>query len=132
MNNDNLKTKKIERFTDLYVWQEGHKLVVMVYEITRTFPREELYSIVDQMRRAAASITANIAEGFGRHSYKEKVQFYYLSKGSLLELKNFILIAKDVHYLSGPNLEKLSKQADTVDQLLQGFIIKTKTFIKTK
>lgn len=94
-----MKNGKIETFTDLNVWREGHKLVIMVYRITKGFPREEMYSLIDQMRRAAASITANIAEGFGRHGYKEKVQFYYLSKGSLSELKNFILIAKDVGYL---------------------------------
>lgn len=94
-----MKDGKIETFTDLNVWREGHKLVIMIYSITKGFPKEELYSLIDQMRRAAASITANIAEGFGRHGYKEKVQFYYLSKGSLSELKNFILIAKDVGYL---------------------------------
>lgn len=58
---------KIQSFTDLHTWQEGHKLVVKVYKITKTFPREEIYSMTNQMRRAASSITANIAEGFGRH-----------------------------------------------------------------
>lgn len=124
-----MKDGKIETFTDLNVWREGHKLVVMIYRITKGFPREEIYSLVDQMRRAAASITANIAEGFGRHGYKEKVQFYYLSKGSLLELKNFILIAKDVGYLKQEDLDELVAQANLVDKLLQGFIKKSKTFI---
>jgi four helix bundle protein len=121
---------KIQSFRDLNVWNEGHKLVVMVYKITKSFPKEETYSIIDQMRRAASSITANIAEGFGRHTFKEKVQFYYLSKGSLLELENFILIAKDVGYLNQINFNSLLNQATIVDRLLQGFIKKSKTFIK--
>lgn len=120
---------KIQSFTDLNVWKEGHKLVLIIYKLTRNFPKEETYSIVDQMRRAAASVTANIAEGFGRQTYKEKVQFYYVAKGSLSELKNFILIAKDVGYLSDENFKLLVEQANVVDQILQGFIKKTKTFI---
>ncbi len=124
-----MKNGKIDSFTDLNVWKEGHKLVLMIYKVTQTFPTRETYSIVDQMRRAAASITANIAEGFGRQSYKEKVQFYYLSKGSLSELKNFMLIAKDVEYLSVKQFENLTEQATLTDKLLQGFIKKSKTFI---
>lgn len=124
-----MKDGKIESFTDLVVWQEGHKLVIMIYKVTKSFPREEIYSLIDQMRRAAASITANIAEGFGRQSYKEKVQYYYLAKGSLNELKNFLLIARDVNYLKKEEFNGLATQANIVDKLLQGFIKKSKTFI---
>lgn len=123
---------KIKSFTDLKVWQEGHKLVILIYKITGEFPREELYSLVDQMRRAASSITANIAEGFGRQGYREKIQFYYLAQGSLLELKNFILIAKDVGYLNKKNLELTAEQANITHQLLQGLIKKSKTFLNHK
>lgn len=124
-----MRNGKIESFTDLNVWKEGHRLVVMIYKITKGFPKEETYSLIDQMRRAAASITANIAEGFGRQTYKEKIQFYYVAKGSLSELKNFLLIAKDVGYLSMEDLKTLAGQANIVDRLLQGFIKKSKTFI---
>ncbi len=127
-----MKNGKIQSFTDLNVWKEGHKLVIMVYKITKSFPKEETYSLIDQMRRAAASITANIAEGFGRQTYKEKVQFYYMAKGSLSELKNFILIAKDIGYLSVDQLRQLVEQANIADQILQGFIRKSKTFINHK
>lgn len=127
-----MKNGRIESFTDLNVWKEGHKLVVIVYKITKYFPKEETYSLTDQMRRAASSITANIAEGFGRQTYKEKVQFYYMAKGSLSELKNFILIAKDIGYLSVEQLGQLAEQANIVDQILQGFIRKSKTFINRK
>lgn len=124
-----MKSGKIESFTDLNVWREGHKLVILVYKITKHFPKEETYSLTDQMRRAVSSITANISEGFGRQGFKEKVQFYYLSKGSLNELKNFILIAKDVGYLDPEDFKNLADQANIVDPLLQGFIRKSKTFI---
>lgn len=127
-----MKNGKIQSFTDLNVWKEGHRLVITVYKITKLFPKEETYSLTDQMRRASSSITANIAEGFGRQTYKEKVQFYYMAKGSLSELKNFILIAKDIGYLSIEQLNQLAEQANIVDQILQGFIRKSKTFIKHK
>ena len=76
---------KIVAFTDLHVWQEGHKLVIGVYENTKKFPKEETYSMINQMRRAASSVTANIAEGFGRHTYPDKINFYYMAQGSLTE-----------------------------------------------
>lgn len=127
-----MKDGKIRSFTDLIVWKEGHVLVLMVYRITKKFPKEETYSLIDQMRRAASSITANIAEGFGRNSYKEKLQFYYLSQGSLLELKNFILIGKDVGYLIDKDFDELVGQANKTHQILQGFIQKTKSFLNPK
>lgn len=120
---------KIKTFTDLNTWKEGHKLVIMVYEITKKFPKAETYSMIDQMRRAVTSNTANIAEGFGRHSYKEKLQFYFLAQGSLTELKNFILIAKDIGYLSNVDHKKLIDQSNLSHKLLQGLIQKTKTFV---
>lgn len=123
---------KIREFTDLRVWQEGHQLVIAIYKLTKAFPREEMYSLTDQMRRAASSITSNIAEGFGRQGYKEKVQFFYLSQGSLLELKNQLLIARDVGYLGEMQFAALASRANGVHQLLQGLIRKSKTFIIRK
>jgi len=127
-----MNNKKIKSFTDLKVWQEGHKLVVLIYQLTKNFPSKETYSLIDQMRRSATSITSNIAEGFGRQTYKEKIQFYYLAQGSLIELKNQILIAKDVGYLKALNLKKLANQANITHQLLQGLISKSKTFLNHK
>ena len=123
---------KIRSFTDLKVWQEGHKLVISVYKITGSFPREEIYSLVDQMRRSSSSITANIAEGFGRQGYKEKIRFYYLAQGSLTELKDQILIAKDVGYFTSNDLELLVENANQVHRLLQGLITKSKIFLNLK
>jgi len=120
---------KIKLFTDLIVWKEGHKLAVLIYQTTRKFPKEEMYSLSDQMRRASVSITSNIAEGFGRQGYKEKIQFYYIAHGSLTELENQILIAKDVGYLKETEFEKIMAQANSVHALLVGFIKKSKTFL---
>lgn len=124
-----MKNGKIQSFTDLNVWNEGHMLVLIIYKLTKNFPKEETYSMVDQMRRAAASVTANIAEGFGRQTYKEKVQFYYMAQGSLTELKNFILIAKDVGYINDKDYQFLIQQSNLTHKLLQGLIRKSKSFI---
>jgi len=131
MNNTNTNIK-IRDFTDLHTWQEGHTLVILIYKITKSFPKEEMYSLIDQMRRAAISITSNIAEGFGRQTYKEKVQFYYLTQGSLVELKNQILIARDVNHLSKSDFDLLTAQINLTNQLLQGLITKSKSFVNHK
>lgn len=117
---------RIEEFTDLIVWQEGHKLVLLIYKITKNFPKEEIYSLTDQLRRAVVSITSNIAEGFGRQGYKEKIQFYYLAKGSLVEVKNQILVAKDLKYISQDSFYNINGQLTIVQKLLQGLIKSTK------
>lgn len=129
MNNISIKIKS---FTDLKVWQEGHKLVIMIYKITGTFPKKEIYSLIDQMRRAVSSVTNNVAEGFGRQTYKEKVQFYYQAQGSLTELKNQILIAKDIGYLDRKDFSELVRQANFSHRLLQGLITKSKSFLNPK
>src|SRR3989344_5984804 len=102
MNNTNTNIK-IRDFTDLHTWQEGHTLVILINKITKSFPKEEMYSLIDQMRRAAISITSNIAERFGRQTYKEKVQFYLLTA-----------------------------QINLTHQLLQGLITKSKSFVNHK
>ena len=120
---------KIQDFTDLLAWQEGHKLVLDIYSATKKFPKEEVFGLTSQMRRAVVSITSNIAEGFGRQGYKERVQFFYLAQGSLIELKNQLIIARDVAYVTISHFEKIYLQADQTHKLLQGLISKTKTFI---
>lgn len=120
---------RIREFTDLKVWQEAHKLVLLVYNETKNFPKDELFGLVSQIRRASVSITSNIAEGFGRQGYKEKVQFYYMSQGSLTELKNQLFIAIDLNYITEKNFDKIMIQLQTTHKLLQGLIKKTKTFV---
>ena len=116
------KNQKIANFKDLHAWQEGHVLVLMVYKITKKFPKEELFALISQMRRAAISITSNIAEGFSRQSYREKVQFYSMALGSLTELQSQMLIAKDIGYTSLEEYEKTLQQSVIVHKLISGLI----------
>jgi len=127
----NQTKKTIKDFTDLLVWQEGHKLVLLVYTHTKKFPREEIFALSNQMQRAVVSITSNIAEGFGRQGYKERIQFYYIAQGSLIELKNQIFIAKDLEYFDNQIFIKLLDQANLTHRLLQGLIMKSKTYLKS-
>lgn len=113
---------KITSFTGLIAWQEAHKLVLMIYTVTKTFPKEEMYSLIDQIRRCAISISSNIAEGFSRQSKKEKSQFYFIAKGSLTELQNQLLVAKDVGYLMKTEFTSIAEQTVTVHKLLNGLI----------
>lgn len=113
---------KIISFKDLHAWQEGHKLVLVIYKITAEFPKSESYSLIDQMRRSAVSVTSNIAEGFSRSSKKEKIQFYYMALGSLTELQNQLLISKDLSYLDNTKFNTIEDQTITVHKLLNGLI----------
>lgn len=117
---------KIHTFKDLKVWQEGHRLVLMIYKLTKDFPKEEKYGLTDQMRRCAVSITSNIAEGFSRQGVKEKVQFYFLAKGSLTELDNQLLVSKDVKYINNETFNLIEAQIVIVGKLLTGLIKSTK------
>lgn len=121
----------IKDFTDLHSWKEAHSLVVMIYKITKDFPKEEIFGLTNQMRRAVISITSNIAEGFGRQSYKEKIQFYYIAQGSLIELKNQLLAARDIGYMHKDCYSELSQQADLAHKLLQGLITKSKSILNS-
>jgi len=104
---------KIKSFTDLVVWKEAHQTVISIYLITKSFPKEETYSLNDQMKRCSVSITSNIAEGFSRQSKKEKLQFYFTAKGSLTELQNQLLVARDVGYLDKEKFTTIAKQTIT-------------------
>ncbi len=120
--------KKIQSFTDLEVWKEAHKLALLVYELTKNFPKEEIFGLISQLRRAAVSITSNIAEGFSRQSYKEKIQFYFMARGSLVELQSQLLISRDVQYLTSGNFNKISQQSIIVHKLLNALIKKSREF----
>lgn len=112
----------IKSFTDLNSWREGHKIVLVVYQLTRDFPKSESYALVDQMRRCVVSITSNIAEGFSRSGKKEKIQFYYMSLGSLTELQNQLLIARDLKYIDQKQFKEAAEQTVVVQKLLNGLI----------
>jgi len=113
---------KIQKFTDLNCWKEGHKLVLMIYELTDGFPKRENYILVNQMLRAVISVTSNIAEGFGRRGKKEKIQFYFMAQASLVELQNQLIISKDVNYLNERDYEVVWGQSILVHKLITGLI----------
>lgn len=112
----------IHSFKDLDAWKEAHQLVLLIYKLTKLFPKEELFGLVSQMRRAAVSITSNIAEGFCRQSYKEKVQFYSVALGSVSELQNQIQIARDVGFLTESHYQDLDGRSIRVHKIVNGLI----------
>jgi len=118
----NQELGKIRSFNDLDAWKEGHELVLGIYAITKSFPKEETFGLVSQMRRCAVSITSNIAEGFSRASYKEKAQFYSMALGSVTELQNQLIVARDVGYVSAPDFLDLSEQSVKVHKIINGLI----------
>ncbi len=112
----------IQNFTDLAAWKEGHKLVLMTYTLTKKFPQYENYGLADQMRRCVVSITSNIAEGFSRQSFKEKVQFYSMAQGSVTELQNQLMVARDVKYINETEFRAADAQSLTVHKIVSGLI----------
>jgi len=111
---------KIKSFTDLIAWREAHKLVLSVYKATKSFPKEEMFCLTSQIRRAVISISSNIAEGFSRNSVKDKCQFYTIALGSLTELQNQLLIGRDLKYLAENDFQNVAQQTVRVSKLISG------------
>ena len=114
--------KKISSFEDLIVWQESQNLAVMVYELTKSFPANENFGLINQIKRASSSVSANIAEGFGRRSPKDKLHFMTISYGSLLETKNFIYLGQKLNYVTHEQQESLLKQIVSCQKLLNAYM----------
>ena len=109
-------------FEKLIVWQDAMVLVAKVYEVTKTLPREERFGLIDQLRRAAVSIAANIAEGRGRYHPKEFIQFLYIARGSLYETITLIKTAETLKYLELEDYTALLKQCQAIGSKLSGLI----------
>ena len=122
----NQESRKIKSFTQLKAWQEAHKIVLDIYDITKEFPKTEQFGLVTQMRRCAISITSNIAEGFSRQSYKEKIQFYSMALGSLTELQNQLLVTRDVNYITNEKFQYYANKSVIISKLLNGLIKSSK------
>lgn len=116
----------IKTFRDLTAWQKGHLLVIEVYKITDNFPKSEVFALSSQMRRAAISITSNIAEGFSRDSIADKAHFYIMAHGSITELESQIIIAKDLGYIAPDRVNAVVLMADEVYRVIGGLIRSTK------
>ncbi len=107
---------------DLDVWKKSVALVTTVYEITKGFPKDEIYGITNQIRRSAVSIPSNIAEGSARKGNKEYLQFLYISLGSLTELETQLIIASNIKYLSEDDFESLMPNLKEIGKMLMGLI----------
>lgn len=112
----------ITQFTELEAWKVNHEVVLIVYEITKNFPREEKFGIIDQLRRAASSVTANIAEGFGRFHFSDKTRFYYQARGSSYEVLNFLILARDLKILGMKDFTHISDIVLQGGRVLNGLI----------
>lgn len=113
---------RIKDFTDLIAWQKAHMLVLATYKITRAFPESEKFVLSNQMTRAAISITSNIAEGFGRNTKKDKMHFYSIAKGSALELRSQLHIARDLKYIAESTFSEFENNSKEVIRLISGII----------
>lgn len=109
-------------FRDLKVWQKSMTLVSRIYVETKSFPKEEKYGLVSQIRRCAISVPSNIAEGYSRKSRKDFRRFLNISMGSLFEMQTQILIANNLNYLKNQTVENLFERSREVERMLSSFI----------
>ena len=113
---------EIKNFYNLTVWKKAHELTLKIYKATRKFPKDELYGLVSQLRRAVSSIAANIAEGFERYYFKDKIRFYYQARGSAAEVQNFLLLSRDLNFISSEECQTFFTEADEVRRLINSLI----------
>jgi four helix bundle protein len=106
------------RFTQIYAWQKAHALALEVYELTAPFPRDEMFGLTSQARRAAVSVSANIAEGFKRNGTADKRRFYNIAAASLEELQAELMLARDLGYFPASYREDIFDQADEAARYL--------------
>lgn len=108
----------VKSFRDLDLWKQSYEMVLDVYRLTNPFPRSEQFGIVSQLRRAAYSIPANIAEGYGRRSTRELLQFLSVANGSLEELRYFLSLSRDLRYLSPVDYDQLERRLNGIAQMV--------------
>jgi four helix bundle protein len=111
-----------ENYRDLIAWQKAKALALEIYRCTKRFPKDEMYGLTSQMRRAAVSVPSDIAEGKGRHSHKELPQFLYRARGSLLELETQLSIAHELEYIDDLAFRHLEEMAGELGRVLNGLV----------
>ncbi len=109
-------------WNELTIWKKSHELVLDIYRITAKFPKEELYGLTSQIRRAVTSVPTNIVEGHSKGSSKEFIRFLYISRGSLEELKYLLLLSKDLGYLTKEKYIELNERLSKLSLQLNNFI----------
>ena len=112
----------LKNYKELKVWQKAYSHCIEIYKITRTFPKEELYGLTSQMRRAAVSIPSNIAEGYGRKTTPEYLRSLYIAYGSCCELETQILLSGDLGFMKAESLNKLLSDLGEVERMLKALI----------
>ena len=112
------KSPKARSFTDVVVWQKAHAWVLDVYRFTETFPRHELFGLTSQLRRAATSIPANFAEGFGKRGVADKARFFNIAQGSIEECRYYLILAKDLGY---GDTHQLAMSLEEVGRMLDAY-----------
>ena len=112
----------MRNYRDLKVWEKAHALVLTCYEITKPFPREEIFGLISQIRRAASSIPANIAEGCGRRGNAELHRFLQMAMGSASELETELIIANRLGYLDESSFQVLIRELDRIGRLITGLV----------
>lgn len=117
---ENSKTYKT--FTELEVWQKSRDLKNAVYNLVQSFPASEKFRLADQIIRSSRSILANIAEGYGRYTYKEQIRFCMHSRGSLYETHNHLIDAADCNYINEEVLKEYTQKIMSLERLLNGYI----------
>lgn len=106
----------------LQVWNETHSFILGVYKISKNWPKDELFGLTNQIRRASVSIAANIVEGHARSSRKERLQFLNIANGSLVEVEYYLELARDLAYITSERYQTLERQRFLIGKLLHGFI----------
>lgn len=114
--------KGYKRFEDLTVWQLARKFRHRIYQVTESWPKREMYGLTAQIRDAVVSVTANIAEGYGRYHYQENIQFCRISRGSVNEVLDHLYAALDEGYISQETFDELYPQGREVERVLNGYI----------
>jgi len=109
-------------YTDLEVWQECRKLANTIYELTKAFPKDEIFGLTNQARKSAVSIASNIAEGCGRQTSKDTINFLHIARGSLYEVETQMFISLDQNYISKMDFDSVHETIQICKRLLNGFI----------
>ncbi len=112
----------MNNYEKLTVFQKAHELVLTIYKVVESFPSHEKYRLVDQMVRASYSVPSNIVEGNSKNTTKDYLNFLYISRGSIHELKYFILLSKDLFYINQEVYQSLSFECDVIAKMLNGLI----------
>jgi four helix bundle protein len=113
---------EISSYRDLDVWKQSRQLVKSVYQLTKTFPKDEQFGLTNQLRRAAISVPSNIAEGSGRNHSKDSIQFFFVARGSLYEIETQLILASDLEFISVNQLDQVLEQVIRCKKLINGFI----------